>query len=127
MVTRVIIPVEDESGLDARLAQHFGRAPYFAVVDFENGEFSQIKTESNTGEHHGGTGHPHENLLALKPSVIVAHGMGPGGLQHFKNARVIVLKANADTVKETVASFKQGKLQELTGGCEHAHHHDHCT
>ncbi len=125
MTTRVIIPVEDENGLDARLAEHFGRAPYFAVVDFENGKVSSVKTEPNTGEHLGGTGNPHENLLALKPNVIVAHGMGPGGLQSFKNARVLVLKANANTVKETIGSFKRGKLTELVAGCEHAHHHEH--
>ena len=116
MTTRVIIPVEDESGLDARLAEHFGRAPYFAVVDLENGKVSNVKTEPNTGEHLGGTGHPHENLLALKPNVIVANGMGPGGLQSFKNARVIVLKADANTVKGIITSFKQGKLTELVAG-----------
>jgi predicted Fe-Mo cluster-binding NifX family protein len=125
MTTRVIIPIEDESGLEAHLAEHFGRAPYFAVVDFENGKVSNVKTEPNTGEHLGGTGHPHENLLALKPNVIVAHGMGPGGLKSFQNAKIIVLKADANTVKEIITSFKQGKLTELVAGCEHAHHHDH--
>jgi predicted Fe-Mo cluster-binding NifX family protein len=125
MTTRLVIPVEDESGLDAHLAEHFGRAPYFAVVDFENGKVSNVKTEPNIGEHLGGTGHPHENLLALKPNVIVANGMGPGGLKSFQNARVIVLKADANTVEEIITSFKQGKLTELVAGCGHAHHHDH--
>ena len=81
MTTRIVIPVENEAGLEARVAEHFGRAPYFAVVDLdENGKVVAVKTELNKGEHHGGTGHPHENLLALKPNVIVACGMGPGGL-----------------------------------------------
>jgi predicted Fe-Mo cluster-binding NifX family protein len=125
MATRVIIPVEEENGLESHVAQHFGRAPYFAVVDFEKGEAKSIKTQPNTGEHLGGTGHPHENLLALKPDVIIAHGMGPGGLQSFRSAHVLVLKADAETVKQIVESFKQGKLTELTGGCQHAHHHEH--
>jgi hypothetical protein len=34
-----------------------------------------------------------------------------------------VLKANANTVSEVVAAYKEDKLQELTEGCEHAHHH----
>ena len=84
-----------------------------------------VKTEPNTGEHMGGTGHPHENLLALKPDVIIAFGMGPGGLQSFQDAGVTVLKAVDATVKETINSFKAGKLTELAGGCEHAHHHEH--
>jgi predicted Fe-Mo cluster-binding NifX family protein len=49
--------------------------------------------------------------------------MGPGGLQSFQNAGVTVLRAVDATVKETINSFKEGKLTELAGGCEHAHHH----
>ena len=124
MTTRIVIPVENEAGLEARVAEHFGRAPYFAVVDLdENGKVVAVKTELNKGEHHGGTGHPHENLLALKPNVIVACGMGPGGLTSFQNAGINVLKTTATTVKEKITQFKAGRLEKLTGGCEHAHHH----
>jgi predicted Fe-Mo cluster-binding NifX family protein len=126
MKTRIAIPVENQDGLNAPIAEHFGRAPFFAIVDLdEKGKVASVKTEANTGEHHGGTGHPHENLLALNPNVIVAYGMGPGGLASFQNAEVNVLKATAKTVEESVAQFKAGKLEKLTGGCEHAHHHHH--
>jgi predicted Fe-Mo cluster-binding NifX family protein len=126
MKTRIAIPVENEAGLEAHIAEHFGRAPFFAIVDLdEKGKVASVKTEANTGEHHGGMGHPHENLLALKPNVIIACGMGPGGLASFNNAGVNVLKATAATVEESVAQFKAGKLEKLTGGCEHAHHHPH--
>jgi predicted Fe-Mo cluster-binding NifX family protein len=126
MTKRIVIPVEDEHGLEARVAEHFGRAPFFAVVDLdENGEILGTKTEENKGEHHGGLGHPHENILALKPDVIIACGMGPGGLTSFQNAGVTVLKASANRVEDIVASYKQGKLKTLANGCEHAHHHTH--
>ena len=35
MAKRIVIPVEDKLGLEAHVAQHFGRAPYFAVVDLD--------------------------------------------------------------------------------------------
>jgi len=73
----------------------------------------------------GGTGHPHEIILALKPNIIVAFGMGPGGLQSFRSQGVSVLKAADDTVRATLVSLKDGKLGELVIGCEHAHHHEH--
>jgi predicted Fe-Mo cluster-binding NifX family protein len=126
MTKRLVIPVEDKSGLAAKVSQHFGRAPYFAVIDLnEEGQALNIKTEPNTGEHMGGIGHPHESLLALKPDVIVAFGMGPGGLRSFQNSGVTVLQAVDATVKATIDSFREGKLTELAGGCEHAHHHHH--
>ena len=126
MTKRVVIPVEDEKGLEAKVAQHFGRAPYFAIVELNQDEqVVNVKTEANTGEHMGGVGHPHENLLALKPDIIIAYAMGPGGLQSFQNAGTTVLKAEGNTAKEVIAGFKEGKLKELTGGCEHAHEHHH--
>jgi predicted Fe-Mo cluster-binding NifX family protein len=126
MTKRLVIPVEDKSGLDAEVSHHFGRAPYFAVIDLdEKGQALSIKTEPNTGEHRGGTGHPHDSLLALKPDVIVAFGMGPGGLHSFQNSGVTVLRAVDATVKATINSFRESKLTELAGGCEHAHHHNH--
>jgi predicted Fe-Mo cluster-binding NifX family protein len=127
METRIAIPVENEDGLKPQVAEHFGRAPFFAVANLdEKSNIVSVKTEANTGEHHGGTGHPHENLLALKPDVIIACGMGPGGMLSFQNAGVKLLKATPTaTVKEMVEQYKAGKLEKLTGGCEHAHHHPH--
>jgi predicted Fe-Mo cluster-binding NifX family protein len=124
MTQKIAIPVEDASGLEAKVAQHFGRAPYFALVDL-NGKTTTVDIQKNTGEHVGGTGHPHENLLALKPNVIIAFAMGPGGLQSFQNAGITVLKAEGTTVKEVIGNFQQGTLKELTGGCPHAHEHHH--
>ncbi len=124
MAQRLVIPVEDNNGLKSRVAQHFGRAPYFAVIDLDDkGTVSHVDFQANTGEHHGGSGHPHENILALKPDVIVAFGMGLGGIQSFRNAQIRVLKAEQNVAEEVVNAFKQGTLKELPGGCEHAHHH----
>jgi predicted Fe-Mo cluster-binding NifX family protein len=121
---RVIVPAEDPKGLSARLAEHFGRAPYYAVVELdENGEVANVKTVQNVGEHAGGRGYAHDNILELKPNAIIVYGMGPRGLITFQSAEVAVLKANAHTVGEVVDAYKQDKLQELTEGCEHAHHH----
>ncbi len=124
MEQKIVIPVEDPSGLDARVAQHFGRAPYFASVEIDrNGQIINVKTDRNTGEHMGGAGHPHENLIALKPAVIIAYAMGPGGLNSFRDAGIVILKAQGITVNEVITNFKEGKLEQLTGGCPHAHEH----
>lgn len=90
-------------------------------------KLSSTKTVANTGEHMSGRGHPHENLLTLKPNVIVAYNMGSNGLHSFQNAGITVLKAEGETVKDVMTNFKDGKLKELAGGCEHTqeHHHPH--
>jgi predicted Fe-Mo cluster-binding NifX family protein len=121
---RILVPVVDQQGLNARLAEHFGRASGFAVVDLdEKGEVSNVKTVSNTSEHVGGMGYAHDNVLELQPNVLILYGMGPRGLNTFRSAGVTVLKANADTVGEVIAAYKKGELEELSEGCPHAHHH----
>ena len=126
MGSRIVIPTMDENGLNATLAEHFGRAPFFAVIDLdENNEVSSTKTVPNVGEHVGGSGQTHDHILALKPSAIIVYGMGPRGLIGFQNAGVAVLRATANTVREVVTAYKDNGLQELTEGCHQAHDHSH--
>ncbi len=120
---RIVVPTTDERGLNAQLAEHFGRAPYFAVVELdEKGEVASVKNVPNVGEHCGGTGHAHDNILELRPNALIVYGMGPRGLTGFQSAGVAVLKATANTVREVVAAYKEDRLPELTEGCHDAHH-----
>jgi predicted Fe-Mo cluster-binding NifX family protein len=124
LTDRIIVPTENQEGLKARLAEHFGRAPYYTIVELgENGEVSNVKNVPNVGEHAGGMGFSHDHILEHKPNAIIVYGMGPRGLTSFQDAGVAVLKANVNTVGEVVAAYKEDKLEELTEGCEHAHHH----
>ena len=85
MTKRIMIPVEDEKGLEAKVAHHFGMAPYFAIVELdENQKTPKVKIEPNKSEHMGGApGHSHESFLALKPDIVVAYSMGPGAMNTF--------------------------------------------
>jgi predicted Fe-Mo cluster-binding NifX family protein len=122
--SRIVVPAASQEGLKANLAEHFGRAPYFAVVDLsDNGDIKNVKTVPNVGEHAGGMGYTHDHILGLQPNAIIVYGMGPRGLNTFQSACVAVMRANAKTVGEVVAAYKNDQLQELTEGCEHAHHH----
>ncbi|NLE06158.1 MAG: hypothetical protein GX638_15330 [Crenarchaeota archaeon] len=122
MTRRIVIPVEEKTGLTARLAQHFGYAPFFAIVDLdENNNVLKIDSEDNQSEHVGGAGHPHEHLLTLKPDIFIVAGMGTGCLMSLVSSGVMVLQAQGSTVDEIINLYKQGKLNVLKGGCQHNH------
>ncbi len=123
MTARIVVPVLDESGLNARLSEHFGRAPYFTVIDLEeNGHISNQRTLPNTSEHFGGTGRPPDRILQIQPNALITYGMGPRALGIFQNARVAVLRANTSTVKSVIEAYNNDELEELTEGCHHARH-----
>lgn len=123
MVVRIVIPVVDESGLNAQLSEHFGRAPYFAVIELdENGRVVSQKTVSNTSEHFGGTGRPPDRILQFKPGALITYGMGPRALNIFQSAKVAVLRANTNTVEGVISAYNNDKLEEVTEGCHHAQH-----
>jgi predicted Fe-Mo cluster-binding NifX family protein len=121
VTTRVVIPTEDINGTE--IAAHFGRAPYFAVADLDvSGTVIEMNVHPNTGEHSGGKGHAHDNVLRYNPRAIIVQGMGPRGIQSFQSKNIAVLRANSMSVQEIIQAFNQNALQELTEGCADAHH-----
>jgi len=123
IVTKVVIPVTDDKGADSQLSEHFGRAPFFAVFDFdEDGQVLSKKAVPNESEHFGGVGFPPDRILQLKPDAVITYGMGPRALGRFQDARVAVLRANSGIVKDVISAYLKNQLQELTEGCHHALH-----
>jgi predicted Fe-Mo cluster-binding NifX family protein len=123
LTERIVIPVENNLGINAQIAQHFGQAPYFALVELNGAQIAKVEIEKNTSTHMGGTGHPHGSILSLRPTAVVACGMGPGAKNCFEGAGVQVLQAIGVTVSEIIENYKNGLLQPLTAVCPHAHHH----
>jgi predicted Fe-Mo cluster-binding NifX family protein len=121
---RIVVPVSDDRGIDAQLSQHFGRAPFFAIIDLdEEGNVIGQGTIANTSEHFGGVGLPPDRILQLKPKALITYGLGPKALRVFQSAGVAVLRTEANTVRDVVTAYNNNELQELTQGCHQAHHH----
>ncbi len=121
MTSRVLIPTQDSAG--KMIAAHFGRAPYFTVIDLdEHGNTNEITIHPNTGEHSGGKGHAHDNVLQHQPGAIIVQGMGPRGITSFQSKNVAVLRVNSSSVEDLVRAYTLDQLEELTEGCAEAHH-----
>ena len=123
MNVRIVVPVSDERGIDSHLSQHFGRAPFYAIIDLdEKGQVIGQGTIANTSEHFGGAGLPPDRILQLKPKALVTYGLGSKAIKMFQDAGVAVLRTEANTVREVVNAYNNDELQELTHGCHQAHH-----
>jgi predicted Fe-Mo cluster-binding NifX family protein len=118
-----VVPVLDDSGLSSELSEHFGRAPFFAVMELgDDGSISDLKTIANVSEHFGGSGRPPDRILQLDPDMLITFGMGPRALNIFQSARVAVLRATSNVVGDVIVAYRRKELEELTEGCREARH-----
>jgi predicted Fe-Mo cluster-binding NifX family protein len=123
LTDRIVVPAASQDGLNAYLAEHFGRAPYFTVVNLnENGEIGDVKTVPNVEHYTGRMGQPHDVVLNLQPNAIITYGMGRRGIASFQAVGIAIFKANANRVSDVISAYKENKLQELTEGCHDARH-----
>ena len=112
LTNKIIIPTDNQEGINAPLAEHFGRAPYFTVVEFDSkGEVANVNAVANVSEHVGGTGSPHDHLTKLQPTAIVVHGMGPRGITAFQSAGIEVLKATQTPSKKSLKHTNRTNLK----------------
>lgn len=114
---RLVIPVNDESGLKAQICSHFGRTPYFAVIDLDKkGNIATQSTISSSGEHFC----EGINFISnLKPDFMIAHGMGQRVIYNLQNAGIRILRTSANVVNDAIQQYNKGELVELTDGCQH--------
>jgi len=121
MTTRILIPTSNMEATE--VADHFGRAPYFAVIDLDvDGTAIEMKVHPNAGEHSGGRGHAHNNVLKYQPRAVIVKGMGPRGIKSFESQNIAVLRASTRSIQEIVQAYHRNELEELTEGCADAHH-----
>lgn len=120
-MVKIVIPASDEKG--ELLSAHFGRAPYFAWFDIDEGKVVEKGIVPNDSEHFGGVGRPPERIAHLRPDVVVTTGMGMRAINMFQRMGVAVLQARSQRSEENLDLFVKGELTELTEGCLHAREH----
>lgn len=114
---KLCIPTVSDDGLEARVSDHFGRAPFFTFVDTVTGDAEAV---ANSGAH------PPDVVLQQAPDAVAVRGMGQGAYQRLQGAGVQVLETEEPDVEETLAAAREGRLRPLPEADLHAggHHHE---
>jgi len=75
---KVAFPVQQDSGLDSVVFNHFGSAPWFLIVDATTLSVAAVK---NGDEHHAhGACNPTRALGDQRVDAVVVGGIGAGAL-----------------------------------------------
>ncbi len=126
---RFAISTEDNQGLESKVSQHFGRCPYFVLVDLENEAVEEVKVVDNPYFMEHGPGQIPEFIASLGAKVMISGGMGRRANAFFDNYGIKTATGASGTVQEALSSFQEGKLS-AGGNCGghgegHGHGHGH--
>lgn len=126
---RICVPTETSDGLGAAVSRHFGRAPYFCVVDAATGEITSVANRHV--EHGHGTCDPVGQLSGLSPDLVVVAGIGGNALGRLAAAGIPTYLTKASTLGHVLAQVRAGGLERVDpseacrGGAGPGHRHAH--
>jgi len=106
---KIAIPTDGRSGLDGKVAGHFGRCMTYTFLD-ENGKIVEIA--DNTSEHMGGEGLPPELMKKHGANILLCRELGPRALNLCGELGIRVYVGQAKTVKEIFAMWKNNKIKK---------------
>ncbi|MEJ2503938.1 MAG: NifB/NifX family molybdenum-iron cluster-binding protein [Gemmatimonadota bacterium] len=110
----VCIPTTDDVGAAARLSSHFGRAPFFTIVDVEAARAETVPNPRP--RHEKGECDPLGALDGRGVDVVVCRGIGPGALERLRTVGIPVLTTEAWTVGDAVRAFREGRASRVAAG-----------
>ena len=109
---KICVPTIEADGMNGKVSEHFGSAPYFTLVDLESGGVEVIE---NQNQHHShGQCHPLASLAGKEIEAVVCGGMGRGAIQNLNSNGIKAYLGMGETVNEVIQNYQSGKLKEIT-------------
>jgi predicted Fe-Mo cluster-binding NifX family protein len=117
---KIALATDDNMGLDAILSHHFGRCPYYVVVDVEGKEVKDVNSVKNPFyESHGQTGEVPTFIHSLGADVIIAGGMGPKAIGFFQQLGIQAITGASGMVRSVINSYMSGQIDDAVPCSDH--------
>lgn len=124
MTTRIAVSVGTDQGLDAPISAHFGRCPYFAVVEVEGHEIVKVETVTNPFYPNHEPGQVPGFIHSLNANVMLSGGMGGRAVAFFRQYGIEPATGAGGTVREAIMGYLDGCLsgaEPCDESAAHAH------
>jgi len=122
---RIAISAENNNGLNSLVSGHFGRCPYFILVDVEGQEIKTVTAVDNPYYGHHEPGQVPAFIHSQGANVMLAGGMGQRAVSFFQEYGIQVATGAAGCVGESLQRFLGGELTGAAPCIESQHHHHH--
>ncbi|MFH2038389.1 MAG: NifB/NifX family molybdenum-iron cluster-binding protein [Chloroflexota bacterium] len=121
---KIAVTAENNNGLESIVAQHFGHAPFFIMVDVENGEVTCTKGVANPYISGHAPGEVPTFIKEQNANVMLSGGMGGRAIQFFEDAGIKAATGASGTVRQSLDNYFGGKLTEAAP-CDESVEHGH--
>ena len=121
---RVAISADENRGLDSVVSPHFGRCPYFILIDLDGQEVRDVKGISNPHYGHHQPGQVPGFIQSQGANVMLTGGMGRRAIGFFDQYGIQAATGAAGTVRLTLEQYLGGQLQgaePCRESIQHAH------
>ena len=110
-MTRIAISAGEGNGLDSVVSPHFGRCPYFVLVDFEEGEVKTAHTVPNPYYGHHQPGQVPGFIHSQQVDVMLTGGMGRRAIAFFEQYGIQAATGASGTVRHALEQYVGDQLQ----------------
>ena len=121
---RIALACEDNQGLDSQISQHFGRCPYYLILDVDGDEIKNAETVSNPYYNNHIPGMVPQFINQQGANVMIAGGMGPRAIDMFGSLGIEVVTGAIGNTGNVLQAYLRGEINGVEP-CKHDHPEGH--
>ena len=107
---RIAVSSDNDMGLESSVSAHFGRCPFFTVVEVDDGKTISVESVSNPHFNNHTPGQVPAFVDSLRANVIIAGGMGRRAVSLFLQFGIDSVTGASGSVDRSVKLFLSGNL-----------------
>ncbi len=101
------------SDLKSQIGPHFGRAPFFLVVDTQSGEYTTHANAVSGEAAHAAGIQAATAIVSWDARAVITGNIGPKAFAALQAEHVKVYLATSGTVEDAIGEFRAGQLKSI--------------
>jgi len=120
---RIAISADTNNGIDSLIGAHFGRCPYFVLVDVEGQKVQAVNVVDNPFYSSHSPGQVPGYIQSQGANVMMSGGMGRRAAMFFEQMGIEAVTGAAGTARQTLEAYLGGELSGVKPCAESEAHH----
>ena len=124
---RIAISAQENNGLESAVSHHFGRCPFYVLVEVNGQDIQDFEVVSNPYFHGHEPGMVPAFINDQNVKVIISGGMGRRAIGFFEDYGIETATGANGTARQALERYFNGELPKASPckdhGGEHHHHH----